>query len=113
MRSGTGKIIVSSPLIEISALGWQHDLCPAHISPKSWFVSREIFIFEILERVHSLTEAILGENIGFSRRTAESATFNMGVYGMMQASTGHHMEPPSQTGYLGLIPSDFEIRKSS
>ena len=80
---------------------------------RAGFLSREIFIFKILERAHSLTEAILGENIGFSRRTAESATFNMGIYGMMQAPTGHHMEPPSQTGYLGLIPSDFEIRKSS
>jgi len=48
-------------------------------SSKSCFVSWEIFIFKILERVHSLTEAVLGENIGFSRRTAESAIFNPGI----------------------------------
>src|SRR5437870_11770139 len=78
MRSGTGKIIVSSPLIEISALGWQHDLCPADISPKSWFVSREIFIFKILERVHSLTEAVLGENIDFFAQNSRISHFQSG-----------------------------------
>ena len=41
-------------------------------------MSREIFIFKILGRVHSLTEAILGQNIGFSRTTAESAHFQSG-----------------------------------
>src|SRR5438034_9513287 len=51
---------------------------------KSCFVSREIFIFKTLERVHSLTEVVLGENIGFSRRTAESAISNPGIYGIMQ-----------------------------
>jgi len=48
-------------------------------------VSPEIFIFKILGMFHSLSEAVLGENIGFSRRTAESAIFNPGIYGMMQA----------------------------
>ena len=49
--------------------------------PKNCFVSWEIFIFKILGRVHSLTEAFLGENIVFSRRTAESAIFNLAFTG--------------------------------
>jgi len=48
-------------------------------------VSREIFIFKILGSGHSLTEAVLGENIDFSRRSAESTIFNPGIYGIMQA----------------------------
>ena len=54
-------------------------------SRKGCLVSPEIFIFKILGMFHSLSEAVLGENIGFSRRTAESAIFNPGIYGMMQA----------------------------
>ena len=45
MRSGTGKIIVSSPLIEISALGSQRALSPADISPKGLVcVAGKIFV---------------------------------------------------------------------
>jgi hypothetical protein len=38
-------------------------------SSKEHFVSREVFIFKILGRVHSLTEAFLCEIIDFSGRT--------------------------------------------
>jgi len=48
-------------------------------------VSREIFIFKILGRVHSLAEAFLGEIIGFSRRIRQLEVFNWGIYGMMEA----------------------------
>ena len=43
--------------------------------PKNCFVSWEIFIFKILGSGHSLTEAFLGENIVFSRRTSRSHVF--------------------------------------
>ncbi len=43
--------------------------------PKNCFVSWKIFIFKILGRVHSLTEAFLGENTAFWRRTSRSQVF--------------------------------------
>ena len=49
------------------------------------FVSREIFIFKILGRVHSLAEAFLGEIIVFLRKKAESAIFNPSIYRNIQA----------------------------
>src|SRR6266571_6338986 len=78
------------------------------------FVSREIFIFKILERVHSLTEAFLGENIVFSRRTAESAIFNLAFTGLCKSELGivWNSPPGRRSGFI-LCPSSRNLSECS
>src|SRR5207249_6760618 len=82
---------------------------------KGRFVSREIFIFKILGRVHSFTEVVLGENIGFSRRTAGSAHFQCGhlrdYASVNWASYGTPL-PDRRSGFI-LCPSSRNLSECS
>jgi len=48
-------------------------------------VARERFFSKFLEGGSSLSGTFLGEIIDFSRRMAESAIFNWGIYWIMEA----------------------------